>query len=343
MSKKRNVREKRALDCDRLCLQRFAVSSLEWLTRNLNFFSPWQDGRLSTTGVKAFAEFATVYGYLEEWGTGPLAEYLSLSEKLPAWRAFIRQHCENPVYAEMARKRPPQGFDLLLPYLMLRATGYQSPFYEDTLTRLRRWGFPEAFEVVPYRLLDRQHLLWKSGYLHREPDWYRLYQKTVLGCRCSLAYLDLDAAYSITHTMFYLTDFGNRPTPLKAVEVEYITEVVECLLVHYWRIGHWDLVGELLINLNCLGKCDSPFYAGAAQAFQHVWRSDGAVPADRSSEKKLQSSQILEKDDLIFRHCYHTTLVGVLYCSTALNHFGDHNEILPSESNEGRCSSTKVA
>jgi hypothetical protein len=294
-------------------------ASLEWLTNNLNRFSPWQDNLLSDAGIKAFAEFTTLYAYLEESRTGSLAESLPLSENLLTWRSFILRHCENPAYAEMARKRPPQALHLLLPYLALRATGYRSPFHEETLKRLKRWGFPRASEVVPYRLLERQHLLWKSKYLHREPNWYRLYRNTILGRRCSLVYLDQEAAYSITHTLFYLTDFGNRPLLLKAVEVKYITEVVECLLVHYWRLGHWDLVGELLINLNCLGTHESPFYAGASRAFQNAWRNDGAVPAERDSVKKLQSRTELEKDDLIFRACYHTTLVGVIYGSTALN------------------------
>ena len=300
-------------------LNRLTAASLDYLTRNLDGFNPWDEGRLRGARVKAFAEFAVLYGCLEQWRGGPLARYLPLSESLPAWRAFIIQHCEDQAYLEMCRKNPPQAYYFLLPYLMLRLTGHRDVNYEETLTFLRRWGYPEATEVVPYRLFDRQYFLWKAGCLGREPNWGWLYRRTFLGRNRSLVYIDDDAAYSITHTLFYLTDFGDRPAPLTATEVERITRIVQCLLIHYWRLGRWDVMGELLINLNCLNRHESQFYAGAARAFQNAWRSDGAVPADRSAEKGLQSARKADRPAEAFRLCYHTTLVGVLYCATLLN------------------------
>jgi len=311
----------RAAECIRL--QQHGASCLGWLAENLVRFSPWRDGRLAHGGVKAFAELAILYGYLEQWKDHPLAKKFALRENLVPLRAFILEHSEHPAYGEMTRKRPPQAFYLLLPYLILRATGYRASYHEDTLKRLRRCGYPRAMEMemVPYRLLDQQYFLWKSGYSTREPNWYRLYRDTILGRRCSAVYIDHGAAYSITHTLFYLTDFGNHPLPLTVTDIEHATNVVECLLVHYWRLAHWDLVGELLSNLHCLGKRNSPFYSGAAMAFQRARRSDGAIPADQACEKELLSAQSPERGDLMFRACYHTTLVGVIYCFTGVKAF----------------------
>ena len=58
--------------------------------------------------------------------------------------------------------------------------------------------------------------------------------------------LDDEAAYAITHTLFYLTDFGGRGAALSHRQRERAVDLVEVLLLHYWRTGRWDLVGELL-------------------------------------------------------------------------------------------------
>ncbi len=300
-------------------LRRRGAASLSWLTRNLHRFAPWQDGRPADARLKAFAELSILYAYLEQWQGQPFAAALSLAKTLPAWRAFLTGQCEHRPYAEMARKHPAQAYAFLLPYLMLRATGYRSPYHEDTFERLRHWGYPEATEAVPYRQLERRYILWKSGYLPHEPSWLRLYRDTVLARSRSPVHLDQDAAYSVTHTLFYLTDMGNRPAPFEAREVDRVTGLVECLLVHYWRLAHWDLVGELLVCLNCLHKWDSDLDAQAAKGFLRAWRSDGAVPAERRAAEETRAACGAGQEERAFRECYHTTLVGVFYCCTGLN------------------------
>jgi hypothetical protein len=130
--------------------------------------------------------------------------------------------------------------------------------------------------------------------------------------------LDDEAAYAITHALFYLTDFGVRPAPLKAVEMNRVVDLVEGLLLHYWRTGNWDLVGELLVNLNCIDlncfdRCCSDIYAGAAGAYDAAWRADGALSPRRSNVGGASG------DEETFGTCYHPTLVAVLYCATGMN------------------------
>ena len=48
--------------------------------------------------------------------------------------------CTAPVLTQMPRKRRAVGFAYLLPYLMLRATGYRSDYHEQTLVLLERSG-----------------------------------------------------------------------------------------------------------------------------------------------------------------------------------------------------------
>lgn len=301
---------------------------MEWLNLHLDHFIPLREGRLTDDGVKAFAELSVVYGYLEQKLRLQHTDNFLKNVNLPVWRAFLIRHFEDKIYAETVRKRPAQAFYLLIPYLVLRGVGYRSQYYEESLQQWRRWGYPQAMEVIPYRLLDQQYILWKAGYQTREPNWQQLYRQTVLGRECSSIYLDENATYSITHTLFYLTDFGNHCPPLEKADLQRIVDLVECLLLHYWRLANWDLVAELLTNLNCLGANSSVIYSGAAEALYNVWRSDGAIPANGNCETELQSFQSVQQPELgelIFRHCYHTTLVGIFYCSTSLNGLKDEH------------------
>ena len=304
-------------------LQGGAGRSLRWLSANLEAFAPCPEGRLEEWGVKAFGELALVYAYLQEWSHPALAEHL------PAWRSFLVERSDDPVFAQRARKSPATALAYLIPYLMLRSTGHRSAYHEDTLALLGRRNLLRAAELVPYRVMEREHALWKSGWARQEPRWRRLARATPL-LRCdSLALLDDDAAYSATHTLFYLTDFGNREADLSPAELDRAVDTVECLLLHYVRTGHWDLVGELLVNLNSLRRCGSPIYEAAVRAYHAAWRPDGTVPGTRReagpSPERAAAGARRQRDgrgakvSRLFRRRYHPTLVAVLYCATALN------------------------
>lgn len=187
---------------------------------------------------------------------------------------------------------------------------------------MRQWGYPDASETLPYKVLDRKYFLWKSGWLKREPAWQYLCRHTRLARARKVHYFDDLSAYSVTHTIFYLTDFGHCALGVTDNEQSRIRDLVECLLVHYWRTGHWDLVGELLISLECLGNVNSIIYAGGTNAFQSAWLDNGAIPpvAGKREPGPSTASPTGPPDDpqSLFRLYYHTTLVGALYCSVAL-------------------------
>lgn len=281
-------------------LRNHANRSITWLDENLERFYPIVDPK-DTSSLQAFSELSLLYVYLAEWKD----EFSAFPSK--KWMDFILKNIERPDFAQMARKRPSITFSFILPYLMMRSIGYRSEYYEDTLKFLDEWAFFRSIEVVPYRVLDLEFMYWKSGYREQDPNWIHLFNQTLLArCKDPL-FLDDEAAYSITHTLFYLTDFGNHPLILSNMNSNRMTDIVECLLVHYLRVQNWDILGELLINLNVLSQ-QSPLYKEAAKGFLQAWNEDGSVPPKALFRK--------EKDD--FWTCYHTTLVGMLFCGTAI-------------------------
>ncbi len=211
----------------------------------------------------------------------------------------------------MARKKPSITFPFIMPYLMMRSSGYRSDYYGETLQFLDRWGFIEAIEFVPFRFLDWQFMYWKSGYEDRNPDWSQLYSQTLLARCKNHLFLDDEATYSITHTLFYLTDFGNYQLFFSQPEVTRIIDTLESLLIHNVRLQNWDITGELLINLSYIGQ-PSYLYLETTKLFLQAWKTDGSV----SPNRKIEQMKLNEEDR--FWNDYHTTLVAILFCAIAL-------------------------
>ncbi|MDJ0719487.1 MAG: hypothetical protein QNJ54_35590 [Prochloraceae cyanobacterium] len=298
---------------------KLGTNNLHWLTLRLNHFIPWQGDKINEAGIKACAELALAYNHLKQWQNKSEGLALPLRDILPQWHTFLVQVCENTAYSEMPRKNPAQAFNYLIPYFFLRGTGYRSSYHEATLRYLQKWGYPKTTEVIPFRQLDRQYVLWKSGLQKRLPNWISLYANTTAACHRSSIYLDDASVYSITHTLFYLTDFGGQTAPLSDSEVKRLITTVESLLVHYWRCKNWDILGELLINLLNLNCKESNLIADASRTFREAAQEDGAIPANHTVQAQLASqSNDASRPDLEFSYCYHTTLVSLLYCSIAL-------------------------
>ncbi len=284
--------------------------SLRWVDQRLEFFRPIPIGQEAGLRIKAFCELALVYSYLHAW-------------RDPGFSGFDRRLYEFLVasiaalpYAQVLRRQRLPGFAFLIPYLMLRPTGYRSDYYEESIRRLRRNGYLRGTEEVPYRILEREHILWRAG-CRREPRWKTLYSATTLaGCRRVLG-LDEEAAYSVTHTLFYLTDFGNRDATFDHPETLRVERIVESLLVHSWRTGNWDLVGELLVSLNCLRRPLSPLRRVVEATFREAISGEGGWP---SGEPKRTDEAASSE----FWAHYHATLVAILYCATLTNWVRGH-------------------
>ncbi|AMR06558.1 hypothetical protein AXW78_30030 (plasmid) [Bacillus thuringiensis] len=298
-------------------LNKLAEDSLQWINRHIDFFCPIQNQQLTQQGIKLLTELSLVYSYIKK------CNITNLQNNIDLIFSFICIQFENPLYAQMPRKNPIDSYPCLVSYLMLRATEYQNPYYEETLEFLKCNGYLYACEEYPFRILERDLVFWRSKYLTQEPDWYSVYQSSILAKEVNPIYLNDVHVYYITHILFHLTNFGNRPLLLPNKEIRRIVKLLESLLLHYVRIGNWDLVGELLINLISLDQTDSIIYLECSKIFQNVWKEDGSVPKNK---KIAQLSHAYNNQEL-FNHHYHSTIVGIMYCITALTRVGGEKSV----------------
>jgi len=135
----------------------------------------------------------------------------------------------------------------------------------------------------------------------------------------NLVYVDDESAYSITHTIFYLSDFGTKSLPLDSLEVMRIQNVIESLMIHYGRIGHWDLLGELLLCIFIIGPPQRSLWQKALEAFIAIQKVDGAIPGRIDTEDEFASATIVGDEQRLFSGCYHTTIVGLILSAQIIN------------------------
>ncbi|MGA5696087.1 DUF6895 family protein [Bacillus bombysepticus] len=289
--------------------------NLDWIINNLNRFTPIQGKKIDHFKIKALAELSMAYSYLQGWKLAELDKYVDIL------KVYLSDQLNDYHFAQMPRRDPLHAYNYLFPYLMLRTNGQHFPYYEETLKQVQKWMPPLTVEAVPYRKLEQEFMFWKAECYDEEPDWDSLSKKTILGYMPSPLYLEEERTYAITHTLFYLTDLGNKPLELSYIDENKLISLIEYLLIHYLRIGNWDIVGELLININSLKKCNSYIYKHAAKEFESAWLDNGSIPP-----KRILNIECLQKsEEEKFKDRYHTTLVGILYCSTYLSNKPEGN------------------
>jgi hypothetical protein len=259
-------------------------------------------------GVQALGELAIAAAHLRRSGSER-----ALGIDNSQWHRHICSELASSRFAELPRKQAAGSFPFLLPYLVMRADGWRDDYFEETIRLLRARRLPECCEVVPFRALDVRYFFARSDRGFNGRDLLDLYERTCLARMVDDSFVDEPTAYAITHTLFYLSDFGLSALPLERVEVMRIRDVVESLLVHYWRLEHWDLVGELLICSLLVGAPRVSVAQDAARAFRGVQMPDGAIPG-RSTFGRQPDDGTASR----FSRCYHPTVVSLLHSSLSL-------------------------
>lgn len=289
-----------------------ADRALDWLIVNLDRFEPFQgQPKRIWRKQKALAELALISLCLHRQTA------FADDPRLDRCLGLILQTHRNPVYREILFRQSDDYFtdfatDVFVP-LALHACGLFDDADEwqaiqnllDHSNILFRSRGPDSMlELI--HLLDlggfRYHLLSPATYLNR-----------ILQRSANIIRITHDETYTITHIIFYLSDFGvRRDFSIPDKQRQQLSWLVEHLLGMYVRDKHWDLVGELLICCHCLRQTHSPLYAIGWQAFLGAQRPDGAVPGPRYDPKQEAALAADRRSEYFFHHCYHTTLVATL-------------------------------
>ena len=290
--------------------------AIGWLHRHRDGFRPRPDRSTSDWEVKdrlkPIGELALIGKVLFREGVAGSRQATLTRQLLEfAWRDLLDG---GQLLTWMQQQEPmsPIPFEIYVPF---RELGYRNPAFERAarLTHgLRSWA---ALEALPVRRLGISAFERRFGLEPSLPAGQAV-DATWLGRRPEPWTVELNIGYGITHTVFHLTDWGENPDGLPHDITEYLASWLPAWTDDWLEIGHWDLLGELLVVDACLPR--PALDAGTWRAFAAAQGADGAMPAQGT---------LPEGDpDELFDQLYHPTLVAafasVLATSRAMSAFG---------------------
>ncbi|MFJ8163708.1 DUF6895 family protein [Streptomyces sp. NPDC096136] len=294
-------------------LDRLSAGALGWLSGNLDHFDPFSAGAPAQPlgRAKAALELALLCHCAARLPDPP--------EALDGARALVRKLWQDPDLPRLFAGIPKHGSAYGLIYAALAPDAI-----DDTQVRAARAGLDAEF-LSPrgksaYQRIEIRHYADKAGVRHTvEPYAELLPDSPLVAFRAAGpgdpvpedgAPLTEPQAYAVTHTAFYLGDFGRTAPGLDGGALEHARDLVDRSLVHCVAHDRWDLAAELVLTQYVLGSAplETPSGAAAVECLVRAQRPDGAIPGRSAAVAADPSAPSRE----FFERAYHTTLVTAL-------------------------------
>ncbi|MEV7427440.1 MULTISPECIES: DUF6895 family protein [unclassified Streptomyces] len=297
---------------------RITTRALGWLHTHR------EQGALPPGSTAELAEPDTVYKPLGETGLAAslvLREAVAGSTELRLARELLDFGWKQLGGGSMLHERLlryPMMSDPLETYAHYARCGYRHECLDQLLRHTTSLRSARAAEVLPNRRLAVANAARISGFDRGEggagdraedADWAGLTAATWLGALPEPWLIDWLTAYSMTHTVFHITDWGRLPARLPDDISRYLTQWLPAWIDIWAEIGEWDLVAELLIVDNCLPEpLGDPAVWELLAGIQH---EDGLMPRD--------GHPVTGDDRERFGAHHHTTVVAAVAGTLAVS------------------------
>ncbi|MFD0276447.1 DUF6895 family protein [Kitasatospora sp. NPDC127111] len=299
-------------------LHRLSAGTLAWLERNLDRFDPYAPGRGHSeheapyARAKAALELALLRHCWARLGAGD-------DPRLGRVTALVRTLWPHPDFPRLVTADPRCAAYYGLVYAALAPDGIDDRPCRAVLARLAADDLSPRGRS-PYQRLELRYYADKAGVRHTVEPYEELIARNVLvtlpaeaarrAVPAGEAPVTVPEAYAVTHSAFYLSDFGRTGPGLPADARADAAELVSRLLEHCARRDWWDLAAELLITQVCLGlePLRTPCGTAALACLARAQQGDGAIPG-RSAGTRASAA---DPAGAFFAKAYHTTLVTAL-------------------------------
>jgi hypothetical protein len=136
----------------------------------------------------------------------------------------------------------------------------------------------------------------------------RLFPLTWLSRQPEVATLSEGEAYSLTHVVFFMTDFGHRPDGLSGPCRQYLRERCPLWMESFHGKGNLDIYSELAAALASAGE---PVPTEVETRLRRAQADDGMLPGPGFRSRR-RLAEIQDPERRFFLEHYHTTLAGIL-------------------------------
>lgn len=284
-------------------LDQLSDGALDWLGGSLDHFDPYSSSAPSATHTKAKAalELALLCHCAARLDSAP--------DSLRGAADLVRALWRRPDFPDLFDVHPGHASSYWLIYTALAPAGI-----EGTPMRLSP-GFLSPHGKSAYQRIEIRYYADKAGVRHGIEPYADLVPLSPLVARPAAETehtepLAAPQAYALTHTAFYLSDFGRTGPGLTGDVTAHALGLVRRLLNHCVAHDRWDLAAELLLTEFILGTdpLRTPSGAAAVQCLARAQLPDGSIPG-RSAELRATGSDTAAE---FFGKAYHTTLVTAL-------------------------------
>lgn len=219
--------------------------SEEWLIKNLKYFDPKKDSKIANDKyrVKAFTELIFIQNMFY-----PKRIFKDKNQNII--NKFVLESIKNFSYYEYVLKNPEMLS--LLPTViefLLNHKSYQFKDYQK-VKKLIALNYDTLIDRTAFRKLDLIYSFGKIGIITNLGSLDSVYSSTLLAKAGNSFYYSNIDAYSITHTIFYMTDMGRKENlSLQSKEIlDLLLKLIELFLLK----DNMDILAELLICVKML-------------------------------------------------------------------------------------------
>jgi len=285
-----------------------ADSGINWIHKNLDHFSIYfETTSPSRERLKIFLELIFLSNYLIR------TNLLNNNNNFNNILLFIDKELESWNYTDTILRDLDgiSGIGVIGEYQKIR--GLDNKKTQFIINKIEFLSIEKQLEKIPFRKMDMfysLHQTEESKYTVK--DIGKLYPNTFLGKHCNIFYINNNSTYSITHTLFYLTDMGNQLLNNFETELISIQHTLKILISFYIKQNNLDILSELLMCLNFINKnfnqIDKDTTALLELSYKKIseqQHQSGLVPPP------LENFHLLKDSREIFLQAYHTTLVAI--------------------------------
>lgn len=273
---------------------------LKWISNNLNFFDPRVERKYANNllRIKSFTELL----FLENMFFPESAFKPSIHKKIIEMSKEILTslNLNNFILHEhgfISASAVAQEFG--------RNNNIDLSFEKNVLQGMVDDKFDLLTTRSAFRKIDVKYSLNKAQVCSNYASFSDLAKNTILGKDFNYMYTNEISTYSITHSIFYLTDMGRKN--IKGFNTKQILNKIFNLIPVYELERNLDILSELIISsyfLNVLlNQVQEKMIKDAISFISNYQKKDGAIPAPGRIGDKYSC-----KEEEFFA-CYHTTMV----------------------------------
>ncbi|WP_330320853.1 hypothetical protein OG927_25820 [Streptomyces clavifer] len=290
-------------------LDQLSDGALDWLGGSLDHFDPYSSSAPSATHTKAKAalELALLCHCASRLDGGP--------GRTAGATALVRTLSRRPDFPELFDAHPGHAATYGLICAALAPDGADGTSCRSAALARVDPGFLSPRGKSAYQRIEIRHYADKAGVRHTIEPYAALVPLSPLVADHPPAPddegpLTTPQAYALTHTAFYLGDFGRTDPGLTDEAGARAGDLVRRMLDHSVAHDRWDLAAELVLTQFILGTdpLRTPSGVAALECLAKAQLSDGSIPGRSAALRAGESDTAGE----FFRRAYHTTLVTAL-------------------------------